>query len=97
VRGGRRAEARMRRCLILRQGDEPPETPGPLSLGLDCTEGRKAVKGSLRRQTPPPLTAFLPSEENTSSYEGKGAIGSAAFACLPLVGNQPKQSWRPSP
>ena len=25
-------EARMRRCLILRRGAKPPETPGPLSL-----------------------------------------------------------------
>jgi hypothetical protein len=95
LRGGRRAEARMRRCLILRQGDEPPETPGPLSLGLDCTEGRKSVKGSLRRLAPP-LTDFLPSQENSSNNEGKGAMG-GALACLPLVGIQPKQSWRPSP
>ena len=73
VRGGWRADARMRRCLILRQGDKPPETPGPLSLGLDCTEGRTAVKGALRRQHRPPLTAVLPSEETPSSYEGKGA------------------------
>ena len=45
-------------------GDKPPETPGPLSLGLDCTEGRKSVKGTLRRQNRPPLTDFLPSEES---------------------------------
>ncbi len=96
LRCGRRAGARMRRCLILRQGDEPPETPGPLSLGLDCTEGRKSVKGSLRRQHRPPLTDFLPSQENSSNDEGKGAMG-GALACLPLVGNQPPQSWRPSP
>ena len=64
VRGGRRADARMRRCLILRQGDKPPETPGPLSLGVDCKEGRTAVKGTLRRQNRPPLTAVLPSEDN---------------------------------
>jgi hypothetical protein len=63
-------KARMRRCLILRQGDKPPETPGPLSLGLDCTEGRKAVKGSLRRG--PPLTAFLPSEEAHPAMRERG-------------------------
>ena len=78
LRGGRRAQARMRRCLILRQGDEPPETPGPLSLGLDCTEGRKAVKGTLRRQEQPPLTAFLPSEKTAPGDEGKGAKGTGA-------------------
>lgn len=76
---GRRAHARMRRCLILRQGDRPPETPGPLSLGLDCTEGRKSVKGSLRRQHRPPLTDFLPSEETHPGYEGKGAKGTGAL------------------
>ena len=65
-------------------GGKPPETPGPLSLGLDCTEGRKSVKGSLRRHTPP-LTDFLPSEETHSGYEGKGAMG-GALAYLPLVG-----------
>ena len=71
-REGRRADARMRRCLILRQGDEPPETPGPLSLGLNCTEGRKSVKGSLRRQKQPPLTDFLPSEETHPTMRERG-------------------------
>jgi hypothetical protein len=96
MRGGQRADARMRRCLILRQGDEPPETPGPLSLGLDCTEGRKSVKGSLRRQHRPPLTDFLPSEDNTSNDEGKGAYGRGRL--MPPVGRQPtriKASGRP--
>ena len=91
-RVGWRAGARMRRCLILRQGDEPPETPGPLSLGFDCTEGRKAVKGTLRRHTPP-LTAILPSEEKAPGHEGKGAHGPGA-SCLPLVGSLPLQNWR---
>jgi len=91
-REGRRARARMRRCLILRQGAEPPETPGPLSLGFDCTEGRKAVKGTLRRHTPP-LTAFHPSEENAPGYEGKGAQ-ERGTSCLPLVGALLLQNWR---
>src|ERR1017187_9764014 len=72
IRDGRRAEARMRRCLILRQGDKPPETPGPLSLGLDCTEGRTAVKGAHRRQNRPPLTAVLPSEDNIPIMRERG-------------------------
>jgi hypothetical protein len=70
---GQRADARMRRCLILHQGDEPPETPGPLSLDCEHTGGRTAVKGTLRRQTLPPFTAVLPPEEKTFRYEGKGA------------------------
>jgi hypothetical protein len=77
---------------MLRQGDEPPETPGPLSLGFDCTEGRIAVKGTLRRHTPP-LTAILPSEEKAAGHEGKGAHGPGA-SCLPLVGLLPLQNWR---
>jgi hypothetical protein len=72
MREGRRAAARMRRCLILRQGDKPPETPGPLSLGLDCTEGKKSVKGSLRRQPRPPLTDFFPSEETPPDMRERG-------------------------
>jgi hypothetical protein len=93
LRRGQRARARMRRCLILRQGDEPPETPGPLSLGLDCTEGRKSVKGSLRRQHRPPLTAFLPSEETHPGDEGKGAKGNGRSR-LPLVGAVALHNWR---
>jgi len=72
MREGRRANARMRRCLILRQGDKPPETPGPLSLGLNCTEGKKSVKGSLRRQPRPPLTDFSPSEETPPDMRERG-------------------------
>jgi hypothetical protein len=73
--GRQRADARMRRCLILRQGERPPETPGPLSLGCQHMGGRTTVKGTLGRQTLPPLTDVLPPEEKTSSYEGKGAQG----------------------
>jgi hypothetical protein len=81
-REGRRAQARMRRCLILRQGDEPPETPGPLSLGLDCTEGRNSVKGSLRRQAA--LDRVPPFRRNASNHEGKGALVSGSI--VPPVG-----------
>ena len=80
---GQRADARMRRSLILGQGDEPPETPGPLSLGCEYTEGRRTVKGPLGRQPLPPLTVLLPSEEKTFRYEGKGAKGSGVI--LPPV------------
>jgi hypothetical protein len=97
IRDGRRAEARMRRCLILRQGDKPPETPGPLSLGLDCTEGSKSVKGSLRRQKQPPLTDFLPSEETHPTMRERGPTDRARV--VPPVGRQPhlNQKWRTYP
>ena len=93
LRRGRRANARMRRCLILRQGDKPPETPGPLSLGLDCTEGRKSVKGSLSRQLRPPLTDFLPSEETRPDMRERGPKARGASG-LPLVGPVHLQNWR---
>jgi len=86
LRKGRRANARMRRCLILRQGDKPPEPPGPLSLGVDCTEGRKSVKGSLGRQNQPPLTDFLPSEETPPAMRERGPKSSRPLA--PPVGRQ---------
>jgi hypothetical protein len=66
-----RLAARMRLCLKLRQGASPLR-PRPLSLEMNGTEGRKFVKGSLRRSNSPPLTNFLPSE-NAPDDEGKGA------------------------
>lgn len=64
MRGGVTARyARMRRCLILRQGASPLRPPAPFPRSIDCTPGREAVKGSLRRPKPPPLTASLPGEE----------------------------------
>ena len=50
----------MRRCLILRQGDKPPETPGPLSLGIHVPERKESVKGSQAAQKPRALDRFLP-------------------------------------
>src|SRR5438445_11813232 len=38
--------ARMRRCLILRQGARPLRPPAPLSLLFHVAEGREFVKGS---------------------------------------------------
>jgi hypothetical protein len=56
-------EARMRRCLILRQGASPLRPPAPFPWSLDCTQGSESVKGSLRRHKTPPLTDSLPCEE----------------------------------
>jgi hypothetical protein len=72
VRSGRRAEARLRLCLKLRQGASPlrPPAPFPWCLSIRMEENlsrvRKPRKGSA------PLTDFLPSEQRIHQ-EGKGA------------------------
>ena len=81
-RGGRRAEARMRRCLILRQGDKPPETPGPLSLGLHVPERKESVKGSQAAHKTRALDRFLPFRR-FSWDEEKGAFRNRPLSCLP--------------
>src|SRR5437660_9200406 len=71
-RGRRRAGARMRRCLILRQGASPLR-PGPLSLWMYCMDSEESVKGSQAAPTRAPLTDS--SESGTRfSDEGKGAL-----------------------
>jgi len=48
-RGPARRRRAMRRCLILRQGDEPPETQGPLSLGIHVPERKGSCQGIASR------------------------------------------------
>ena len=44
-------------------GDKPPETPGPLSLGIYVPERKESVKGSQAAQKPrAPLTDSFRSE-----------------------------------
>ena len=64
----------MRRCLILRQGDEPPETPGPLSLGIHVPERKESVKGSQAAQRPRALDRFLPFRRAAGMRE-RGRLG----------------------
>src|SRR5271157_1563627 len=73
--GEQRAIARMRRCLILCQGASPLRPPAPFpALPLLGREG--SCQGSASpAKTRPPLTASLPSEENTFQRSGKGAYG----------------------
>jgi hypothetical protein len=66
----------MRRRLILRQGDKPPETPGPLSLGIHVPEQKKSVKGSQAAQKPRALDRFLPFRRATGMSE-RGPLGGA--------------------
>jgi hypothetical protein len=86
VRADSALEARMRRCLILRQGGEPPETPGPFSLLSEYPEGRESVKGSQAAQKARALDRFPSFRRNTSWLSGKGGPRTAALSCLPLVG-----------
>src|ERR1039457_1468411 len=65
VRQGTARHARMRRCLILRQGAKPPETPAPLSLGIQVPERREFVKGSQAAQQRRALDKFPSRSEDT--------------------------------
>ena len=75
----------MRRCLILRQGDEPPETPGPLSLGIHVPERKESVKGSQAAQRPRALDRFLPFRRAAGMRE-RGPLGGGSPP--PLVGGE---------
>ena len=75
----------MRRRLILRQGDKPPETPGPLSLGIYVPERKKSVKGSQAAQKPGTLDRFLPFRRATGMRE-RGPLGGGSPP--PLVGGE---------
>jgi hypothetical protein len=87
----------MRRRLILRQGDKPPETPGPLSLGIHVPERKKSVKGSQAAQKPRALDRFLPFRRATGMRErgapGRGASPPHATNRLPMLSKQ-KNSCR---
>jgi hypothetical protein len=81
-RGAARREARMRRCLILRQGASPLRPPAPFPWILHCTEGEEFVKGSLRRRWRAALDKFSPLRR-LSYEEGKGASMHAALTQPP--------------
>ena len=53
----------MRRCLILRQGDKPPETPAPFPSESMFQNGRKLSRVRKPRKNRAPLTASFRSEE----------------------------------
>jgi len=55
-------------------GGEPPETPGPLSLGLQIPERKASVKGSQAAPNARALDRCLPFRRFNWD-EGKGAIG----------------------
>jgi len=89
-------EARMRRCLKLRQGASPLRPPAPFPLHWIIRKGgvlsRVRCAGQMRAaldRTPPFRTNCL--------TRGKGGLSAAALVGLPLVGSQITLPSRDSP
>ncbi len=68
-RVGQRAEARMRRCLKLRQGAKPPETPAPFPSGHSFQNGRNLSRVRKPRTKRAPLTDSFRSEDSPGMRE----------------------------
>jgi hypothetical protein len=89
-------EARMRRCLKLRQGASPLRPPAPFPLHWIIRKGGGLSRVRCAGQKRAALDRPPPFRTNCLT-RGKGGLSAAAFVGLPLVGNQPKQSSRPPP
>jgi hypothetical protein len=74
---GRRAKGAHEALPHTPPGDKPPETPGPLSLGIYVPERKESVKGSQAAQKPRALDRFLPFRRATGMRE-RGAPGRGA-------------------
>ncbi len=77
--------ARMRRCLILRQGASPLRPPAPFPSNFIFQKGRNLSRVRKPRTNRAPLTHSFPSEDFPVHQE-KGAFGAAGARRLPLVG-----------
>jgi hypothetical protein len=83
---GRRAlGARMRRCLILRQGARPLRPPAPFPSPSIFQNGGKLSRVRKPRKNRAPLTASLRSEDLPKMRE-RGLPAKGTLPCLPLVG-----------
>ena len=71
---GRRARGAHEALPHTPPGDKPPETPGPLSLGIYVPERKESVKGSQAAQKPRALDRFLPFRRATGMRE-RGPLG----------------------
>jgi hypothetical protein len=78
-------EARMRRCLILRQGTSPLRPPAPFPSGSMFQNGRNLSRVRKPRKKLRALDKFLPFRR-LNWDEGKGALNAVAPSRLPLVG-----------
>ena len=71
---GRRARGAHEALPHTPPGDKPPETPGPLSLGIYVPERKESVKGSQAAQKPRALDRFLPFRRAAGMRE-RGPLG----------------------
>src|SRR5258706_6245541 len=83
-RGGA-LDARMRRCLILRQGVNPLRPPAPFPSESMFQNGGNLSRVRKPRTNRAPLTDSLRSEDLTGMRERR-PTGNAAAPRLPLVG-----------
>ena len=90
-------EARMRRCLKLRQGASPLRPPAPFPSNWIIRKGGSLSRVRYAGQKRGALDRLPPFRTKLARQEGKGALGGAAFVGLPLVGSQPGHNSRPSP
>ena len=77
---GSAPEARMRRCLILRQGTSPLKPPAPFPSGSMFQNGRNLSRVRKPRTNRAPLTDFFRSESATGMRE-RGPLGGPP--CVP--------------
>jgi len=78
--------ARMRRCLILRQGASPLRPPAPFPSVLIVRKGGTLSRVRCASPNQAALDRVPPFPRNTACHEGKGAHGLGALPRLPLVG-----------
>ena len=91
--GGGALKARMRRCLILRQGARPLRPPAPFPSESMFQNGRNLSRVRKPRINRAPLTDSFHSEDLTGMRE-RGPTGNAGAACLPLVGPEKIPKFR---
>jgi len=82
--GGRAPQARMRRCLILRQGASPLRPPAPFPSALIVRKGGNLSRVRFAGKHQPPLTDCLPSEDNIPAMRERGPTDRALL--VPPVG-----------
>jgi hypothetical protein len=82
---GSAPEARLRRCLKLRQGASPLRPPAPFPSGSRFWNGRNLSRVRKPRRNRAPLTDSFRSEESTGMRE-RGPLEAGVSPRLPLVG-----------
>jgi len=83
-------EARLRRCLKLRQGASPLRPPAPFPSGSRFQNGRNLSRVRKPRKKRAPLTDSFRSEDSTEMRE-RGPLEADVSSRLPLVGPRKDQ------